>query len=177
MHGTRSQPSERSYPRTPSAMHVFPIGRARAAVGLAERLGIAVTSYPARMAVGVRIPRSSPRGFTTCGWPRSSRLSRTVTHPSGQDGVRPAPTLVYDCMISDATLSTLLRSIEVPTLVLDSEGSTDDLAGWAATAAAQLPRGSHPSLPAEWHVVPDQYSPPCWSSSSTGSRFDRGKAA
>ena len=67
-----------------------------------------------------------------------------------------APTLVYDRMISDATTSILIRSVEVPTLVLDSEGSTDNLTGWAATVARQLPHGSHRSLPGEWHVVPDE---------------------
>jgi len=66
-----------------------------------------------------------------------------------------AHTLVYDCMISDSTTSALLRSVKVPTLVLDSAGSTDDLTGWAAITAAQLPHGSHLSLAGEWHGVPD----------------------
>jgi pimeloyl-ACP methyl ester carboxylesterase len=71
-----------------------------------------------------------------------------------------AHTLVYDCMISDATTSDLLRSVEVPSLVLDSMGSTDDLTGWAATVAAQLPHGSHRSLGGEWHTVPDEVLAP-----------------
>jgi hypothetical protein len=66
-----------------------------------------------------------------------------------------AHTLVYDCAISDTT-STLLRSVEVPTLVLDSEGSSDNLSGWAPTVARQLPRASHRSLAGEWHSVPDE---------------------
>jgi pimeloyl-ACP methyl ester carboxylesterase len=66
-----------------------------------------------------------------------------------------AHTLVYDCLISDATTFELLRSVHVPTLVLDSSGSTDDLAGWAAAVADQLPHGSHRSLAGEWHSVPD----------------------
>jgi pimeloyl-ACP methyl ester carboxylesterase len=66
-----------------------------------------------------------------------------------------APTLVYDCTISDTTTPGLLRSVEVPTLVLDSMGSSDDLTGWAASVAAQLPRGTHRSLAGEWHTVPD----------------------
>jgi hypothetical protein len=65
-------------------------------------------------------------------------------------------TLVYDCMISDATTPALLRRVAVPSLVLDSTGSTDDLTGWAATVARQLPRGSHRSLAGEWHAVPDE---------------------
>ena len=64
-----------------------------------------------------------------------------------------AHTLVYDCIISDTTTSTLLRSVKIPTLVLDSEGSGDNLTGWAATVAGQLPRGSHRSLAGEWHKV------------------------
>ncbi len=67
-----------------------------------------------------------------------------------------AHTLVYDCMISDATTSALLRSVEVPTLVLDSAGSSDNLTGWAAAVAGQLPAGSHRSLAGEWHTVPDE---------------------
>jgi pimeloyl-ACP methyl ester carboxylesterase len=71
-----------------------------------------------------------------------------------------AHTLIYDCTISDITTSALLRSIEVPTLVLDSEGSSDNLTGWAATVASQLPRGSHRSLAGEWHSVPDEVLAP-----------------
>jgi pimeloyl-ACP methyl ester carboxylesterase len=67
-----------------------------------------------------------------------------------------APTLVYDCVISDSTTPTLIRSVHVPTLVLDSQGSGGDLAGWAAAVAAELPRGSHRSLPGGWHGVPDE---------------------
>lgn len=71
-----------------------------------------------------------------------------------------AHTLVYDCIISDTTTSTLLRSVEVPTLVLDSMSSTDNLTGWAATVARRLPRGSHRSLAGEWHGVPDEILAP-----------------
>jgi pimeloyl-ACP methyl ester carboxylesterase len=67
-----------------------------------------------------------------------------------------AHTLVYDCTISDTTMPALLRSVEVPTLVLDSMGSSDNLTGWAATVAKKLPRGSHRSLAGEWHTVPDE---------------------
>jgi pimeloyl-ACP methyl ester carboxylesterase len=71
-----------------------------------------------------------------------------------------ALTLVYDCMISDATSPALLRSVAVPTLVLDSEGSTDDLTGSAARVAAQLPRARHRSLAGEWHTVADEVLAP-----------------
>jgi pimeloyl-ACP methyl ester carboxylesterase len=71
-----------------------------------------------------------------------------------------AYTLVYDCMISDATTSAVLRTVSVPTLVLDSEGSSDNLTGWAASVARQLPNGTHRSLPGEWHTVPDEVLAP-----------------
>jgi pimeloyl-ACP methyl ester carboxylesterase len=71
-----------------------------------------------------------------------------------------AHTLVYDCMISDTTTSSLLRSVAAPTLVIDSAGSTEDLAGWAATVAGQLPNGSHRTLAGEWHAVPDEVLAP-----------------
>lgn len=64
-----------------------------------------------------------------------------------------AATLVYDCRISDATNAKLLSLVKVPTLVLDSEGSTDDLVGWAADVARQLPSATHQSLPGQWHRV------------------------
>jgi pimeloyl-ACP methyl ester carboxylesterase len=71
-----------------------------------------------------------------------------------------AHTLVYDCMISDATTPAVLGSVEAPTLVLDSEGSTDDLTGWAATVAGRLPGATHRSLAGEWHSVPDEILAP-----------------
>jgi pimeloyl-ACP methyl ester carboxylesterase len=71
-----------------------------------------------------------------------------------------AHTLVYDCLISDATTPALLRAVETPTLVLDSSGSTDDLTGWAASVASQLPRATHRSLPGQWHGVADEVLAP-----------------
>lgn len=76
--------------------------------------------------------------------------------PSWQKMESIAHTLVYDCLLSDATTSAVVRSVAVPTLVLDSMGSSDDLTGWAATVAADLPDGSHRSLAGEWHGVPDE---------------------
>lgn len=64
-----------------------------------------------------------------------------------------APTLVYDCRISEATDAEILGAVHVPTLVLDSQGSTDDLTGWAASVARQLPNATHRSLPGQWHRV------------------------
>jgi pimeloyl-ACP methyl ester carboxylesterase len=71
-----------------------------------------------------------------------------------------AHTLVYDCMISEATSFQLLASVSVPTLVLDSEGSTDNLAGMAASVARAMPNSSHRSLAGAWHGVPDDVLAP-----------------
>lgn len=66
-----------------------------------------------------------------------------------------AHTLVYDCRISEATSLDVLTSVVAPTLVLYSEGSSDDLTGMAVTVASALPNGFHRSLPGGWHGVPD----------------------
>ena len=71
-----------------------------------------------------------------------------------------APTLVYDCMLSDATTQEVVRSAGVPALVLDSSGSSDDLSGWAASVAARLPDAEHRSLAGEWHTVADEVLAP-----------------
>lgn len=67
-----------------------------------------------------------------------------------------AHTLVYDCIVSDATSLASVASVTAPTLVIDSEGSTGDLTGWAAAVVGALPNGSHRSLVGEWHSVPDE---------------------
>lgn len=71
-----------------------------------------------------------------------------------------AHTLVYDSLVSEATSSDLLASVTIPTLVLDSEGSSDDLTGMAATVAKAMPDASHRSLAGEWHGVPDDVLAP-----------------
>jgi alpha-beta hydrolase superfamily lysophospholipase len=65
-----------------------------------------------------------------------------------------AHTLVYDSLICVATTTRLLAKVPTPTLVVDSQGSGDDLAGWAASVAAALPNARHRSLPGGWHGVP-----------------------
>jgi hypothetical protein len=65
-----------------------------------------------------------------------------------------AHTIVYDCLISAATTTELLAKVPTPTLVLDSQGSSDDLTGWAASVAAALPDARYRSLPGGWHGVP-----------------------
>jgi pimeloyl-ACP methyl ester carboxylesterase len=67
-----------------------------------------------------------------------------------------AHTLVYDCLVSEASSVETLRSITAPTLVIDSLDTDEEIAGWAKTIAEDLPNGSHVSLPGEWHHVPDE---------------------
>jgi pimeloyl-ACP methyl ester carboxylesterase len=67
-----------------------------------------------------------------------------------------APTLVYDCRLSDAMSLRLIRTVTAPTLVLDSQGSSDDLTGMSAAVVKALPNGSHRSLAGAWHGVPDE---------------------
>jgi pimeloyl-ACP methyl ester carboxylesterase len=71
-----------------------------------------------------------------------------------------AHTLVYDCMISDATSLELVRSVKAPTLVLDSQGSGGELTGMAATVMEALPNGAYHSLAGGWHGVPDEVLAP-----------------
>lgn len=66
-----------------------------------------------------------------------------------------APTLVYDCLICDAGTREMVTSVTAPAIVIDSEASSGNLTGWAATVAEALPNGSHVSLAGRWHVVPD----------------------
>jgi pimeloyl-ACP methyl ester carboxylesterase len=67
-----------------------------------------------------------------------------------------AHTLVYDCLVSEATTVETLRSVTAPALVIDSLDTGDDIAGWAKSVAHALPNGTHLSLPGEWHRVPDE---------------------
>ena len=46
-------------------------------------------------------------------------------------------------MISEATSFGLLRSLSVPTLVLDSQDSSAELTGMAAAVAGAMPHASH----------------------------------
>lgn len=80
--------------------------------------------------------------------------------PAWSAMVSVAHTLVYDCRLSEASSPRLLAAVTMPTLVLDSEGSTDDLTGMAATVARALPRGEHRSLAGGWHGVPDEIVAP-----------------
>jgi pimeloyl-ACP methyl ester carboxylesterase len=67
-----------------------------------------------------------------------------------------APTLVYDCVLSDTMSLALIRSVKAPTLVVDSQGSTGELTGMAATVVEALPDGTHRSLAGAWHGAADE---------------------
>jgi pimeloyl-ACP methyl ester carboxylesterase len=89
----------------------------------------------------------------------------SIMPPSMVDGMRGGPewkamtavarTLVHDCVLSEATGTSTLAAVDVSTLVVDSQGSTDDLTGMAATVARHLPNARHQSLPGDWHGVDD----------------------
>ena len=64
-----------------------------------------------------------------------------------------AHTLVYDLTITPSLTTEDLPGITTPTLVVDSESSDRRLRAWARDAAADLPNGTHRSLPGEWHGV------------------------
>jgi hypothetical protein len=66
-----------------------------------------------------------------------------------------AHTLVYDSLISEATSYRLLASVTVPTLILSSESSSDDLMTMSTTVATAMPNASHRSIAGEWHGTPD----------------------
>jgi pimeloyl-ACP methyl ester carboxylesterase len=71
-----------------------------------------------------------------------------------------AHTLVYDSLISEATSLQLLARVTVPSLVLHSDASGDELSGMATAVAQAMPNGSHRSLPGDWHGVPDDVLAP-----------------
>ena len=67
-----------------------------------------------------------------------------------------AATLVYDCLISEATSLDLLAEVNTPTLLLASAGSDDALRAMAVTVAQALPAAEHQTLPGEWHGISDE---------------------
>ena len=83
-----------------------------------------------------------------------------------------AHTLVYDCELSNATSLELLRSVPTPTLVLDSQASSDDLTGGTAVIATALPNGTRRSLPGGWHGVPEDDLAPVLSEFFGGGRAE-----
>jgi pimeloyl-ACP methyl ester carboxylesterase len=101
----------------------------------------------------------------------AEHFNRSIGVPAEMiEGMRQAPfwpafeaaahTLVYDCVLGSATSLELLSAVKVPTLVLDSQGSSEDLTGFASAIVAALPNGSHRSLPGEWHGVSEEVLAP-----------------
>jgi pimeloyl-ACP methyl ester carboxylesterase len=80
-------------------------------------------------------------------------LDQMPASPTFHKMVRIAPTLVYDCQISDTMTPELLAKVSVPSLILVSAGSSHELTGWAADVAAVVPGATHDSLPGSWHTV------------------------
>ena len=76
---------------------------------------------------------------------------RGTPHWAAMESV--ADTLAYDSLLSEATDAGLLRQVTTPTLVLTSDGSTENLSAMASTTRALLPHATHRSLPGEWHGV------------------------
>lgn len=86
----------------------------------------------------------------------SVRSADGTTIAFERTGAGPAVILVE----AAATGPAVFAATAVPTLVLDSEGSTDDLSGWASMVAARLPNATHRSLPGEWHGLADDVLAP-----------------
>jgi hypothetical protein len=66
-----------------------------------------------------------------------------------------AHTLVYDSVISQATSRRLLASVTVPTLVVSSGSSGDELTAMSTAVAAAMPDACHRSVPGTWHGADD----------------------
>jgi pimeloyl-ACP methyl ester carboxylesterase len=79
------------------------------------------------------------------------------------DGMRAAPfwtalealahTLVYDVDVTSTLSAEQLRAVTTDTLVINSAGSDDQLAGWARAIGDALPNATHRVLDGEWHDV------------------------
>lgn len=92
--------------------------------------------------------------LTSIGLP-SEAVAEMRANESWQAMAAVAHTLVYDSTISEHTSFPLLASVTVPTLVLDSQASGDELTAMAATVAKALPNATPRSLDGQWHGVPD----------------------
>ncbi|WP_232666878.1 alpha/beta fold hydrolase [Pseudonocardia sp. TRM90224] len=67
-----------------------------------------------------------------------------------------APTLLYDCAISDTLTFDTLRAVPTSTVVLDSTGTTEDITSGTAAVARALPAGILRRLAGGWHGVPPE---------------------
>jgi pimeloyl-ACP methyl ester carboxylesterase len=90
--------------------------------------------------------------MASIGMPEEARAGMRAT-PAWAAFAAVAPTLLYDCALGERTGLAVVADVTVPTLVVDSLGSSADLTGWAAAIMGALPDGTHVSLPGEWHGV------------------------
>ncbi|KAB7744900.1 alpha/beta fold hydrolase [Nostocoides sp. F2B08] len=74
-------------------------------------------------------------------------------HPAW-DGLQAlAHTLLYDASVTESVTRQVLARVEVPTLVLVSEGSGSPLREWSEAVAAAVPRSTVRHLHGDWHRV------------------------
>jgi hypothetical protein len=128
------------------------------------------------LSIAQLVPRSVPLladGFTVYEYDRRGRGGSTDTPPYAvQREVEDPAALVEQAggvaFLHEFSSGALLAlqaaaggisiprmSLPAQTLVVDSEGSSDDLVGMAGRVAAGLPQARHRRLPGEWHGVPD----------------------
>jgi pimeloyl-ACP methyl ester carboxylesterase len=79
-----------------------------------------------------------------------------------------AHTLVYDSLITGSMPPDRLAAIGTPTLVVGSEGSTDQLRNWVRGVAGALPNASARFLPGTWHGVSAEQLAPALTEFFTG---------
>lgn len=114
--------------------------------------------------------------LTGIGVPNEILAGMRGTHPWSAM-VDIAYTLVYDSLIGEASTTELLSSVQLPALVLDSSGSSDDITGMAATVAAAMPNATHQTLPGEWHGVADEVLAPALSAFFTVNADDHQRSS
>lgn len=98
--------------------------------------------------------------LTGIGVPEEIRTGMRGT-PSWTAMASVAHTLVYDSLLSEATSSDLLAAVPVPTLVLDSEGSSTDITGMAPPSPRPCRTRPTAAWPASGTASPTTSSPPC----------------
>ena len=79
-----------------------------------------------------------------------------------------AHTLVYDSLIASSMPPDRLAAITTATLVVASQGSSDQLRNWARGVAEALPDASARFLPGTWHGVPAELLAPALTEFFTG---------
>lgn len=75
------------------------------------------------------------------------------SHPSWDGLEALAHTLLYDTTVTDSVTREVLARVEVPTLVLVSQGSGLPLREWSETVAGAIPHGGVRHMPGDWHRV------------------------